>query len=97
MDIIQAVQKEDKMKIKGIMVNSGSKYVLINISKSKYIMIHLIEDETTENIIKYVSENLQLVNNLIIKINYDVTLIDKNTNKSYIIKEKFIKRLEMDI
>jgi hypothetical protein len=85
------------MKIKGIMVNSGSKYVLINISKSKYIMIHLIEDETTENIIKYVSENLQLVNNLIIKINYDVTLIDKNTNKSYIIKEKFIKRLEMDI
>lgn len=85
------------MKIKGIMVNSGSKYVLINISKSKYIMIHLREDETTENIIKYISENLQLVNNLIIKINYDVTLIDKNTNKSYIIKEKFIKRLEMDI
>jgi hypothetical protein len=85
------------MKIKGIMVNSGSKFILINITKSKYIMIHLIEDETTENIIKYVSENLQLVNNLIIKINYDVTLIDKNTNKSYIIKEKFIKRLEMDI
>lgn len=85
------------MKIKGIMVNSESKYILINISKSKYVMIHLIKSEITENIIKYVSENLQLVNNLIIKINYDVTLIDKNTNKSYIIKEKFIKRLEMDI
>lgn len=85
------------MKIKGIMVNSGSKFILINISKSKYMIIYLIDSEISENIIKNISENWQLVNNLNIKMDYDITLINKKNNNSYIIKEKFINRLEMNI
>lgn len=85
------------MKIKGIMVNSGSKFILINVSKNRYMIIYLTENEISEIIIKYISENMQLVNNLDIKINYDITLINKENNKSYIIKEQFIKRIEMNI
>lgn len=85
------------MKIKGIMVNRGSKFILINVSKNRYMIIYLTENEISEIIIKYISENWQLVNNLDIKINYDITLINKENNKSYIIKEQFIKRIEMNI
>lgn len=85
------------MKIKGIMVNSDSKFILISITRSKYIMIHLINNNVSENIIKYIHENMQLVNNLDIKIDYDVTLIIKENNKSYIIKEMYIQRIELNI
>ena len=85
------------MKIKGIMVNSESKFILVNITRSKYIMIHLINNNVSENIIKYIHENMQLVNNLDIKIDYDITLINKENNKSYIIKEMYIQRIEMNI
>lgn len=85
------------MKIKGIMVNSVSKFILINITKSKYIMIHLIENDVSENIIKYITEYMQFINNLDIKVNYDITLINKENKKSYVIKEQFIKRIEMNI
>lgn len=85
------------MKIKGIMVNSGSKFILVNITRSKYIMIHLINNNVSENIIKYIHENMQLVNNLDIKIDYDITLINKENNKSYIIKEMYIQRIELNI
>lgn len=85
------------MKIKGILVNSGSKFILINVSKSKYMIIYLTDSEISENIIKNISENWQLVKNIDIKINYDITLINKENNNSYIIKETFIKRLELNI
>mgnify|MGYP000984170145 CR=1 FL=1 len=85
------------MKIKGIMVNSDSKFILVNVSKKKYMIIYLTENDVSENIIKYVSENWQVVNNLDIKINYDITLINKENNKSYVIKEQFIKRIELNI
>ena len=85
------------MKIKGILVNSGSKFILINVSKSKYMIIYLTDSEISENIIKNISENWQLVKNIDIKINYDITLINEENNNSYIIKETFIKRLELNI
>lgn len=85
------------MKIKGILVNSGSKFILINVSKSKYMIIYLTDSEISENIIKNISENWQLVKNIDIKINYDITLVNKENNNSYILKETFIKRIELNI
>lgn len=83
------------MKIKGILVNSVSKFILINVSKSKYMIIYFTDSEISENVINYIFKNWQLVNNLNIKIDYDITLINKKNNKSYIIKENLIKRIEL--